>query len=51
MEPNQIKRIVEAALLAAAQPLSLAQLSALFGENEAVSHEELARALEELGAD
>ena len=51
METNQIKRIVEAALLAAAQPLSLAQLSALFGENEAVSHEELARALEELGAD
>ena len=51
METNQIKRIVEAALLAAAQPLSLAQLSALFGENEAVSHEELARALEELGTD
>jgi len=51
METNQIKRIVEAALLAAAQPLSLAQLSALFGDNEAVSHEELARALEELGAD
>ena len=51
MEIQQIKRIVEAALLAAAQPLSLAQLSALFGENEAVSHEELARTLEELGAD
>jgi segregation and condensation protein B len=51
IEFPQIKRIVEAALLAAAQPLSLAQLSALFGENEAVSHEELARALEELGAD
>ncbi|MBU6198057.1 MAG: SMC-Scp complex subunit ScpB [Xanthomonadaceae bacterium] len=51
MEIRQIKRIVEAALLAAAQPLSPAQLSALFGENEAVSHEELARALEELGAD
>ncbi|MBS0488191.1 MAG: SMC-Scp complex subunit ScpB [Proteobacteria bacterium] len=51
MEFPQVKRIVEAALLAAAQPLSLAQLSALFGENEAVSHEELARALEVLGAD
>ncbi|MBS0439885.1 MAG: SMC-Scp complex subunit ScpB [Proteobacteria bacterium] len=51
MEIKELKRIVEAALLAAAQPLSLAQLSALFGENEAVSHEELARALEELGAD
>lgn len=51
MEIKELKRIVEAALLAAAQPLSLAQLSALFGENEAVSHEELARALEELGTD
>ena len=51
IEFPQVKRIVEAALLAAAQPLSLAQLSALFGENEAVSHEELARALEVLGAD
>jgi segregation and condensation protein B len=51
IEFPQIKCIVEAALLAAAQPLSLAQLSALFGENEAVSHEELARALEELGTD
>lgn len=51
METNQIKRIVEAALLAAAQPLSLTQLSALFSENEAVSHEVLARALEELAAD
>ena len=51
MEIKELKRIVEAALLTAAQPLSLAQLSALFGENEAVSHEELARALEELGAD
>lgn len=51
IELPQLKRIVEAALLAAAQPLSLPQLSALFGENEAVSHEELARALEELGAD
>ncbi|HMM57893.1 MAG: SMC-Scp complex subunit ScpB [Xanthomonadales bacterium PRO7] len=51
MERNQIKRIAEAALLAAAQPLSLAQLSALFGENEAVSHEELARALAELRDD
>ncbi len=51
MEPQQLKRIVEAALLAAAQPLSLAQLSALFGEHETPSHEELARALEELARD
>src|SRR5436305_14221871 len=47
----QLKRIVEAALLAAAQPLSLPQLSALFGEQESPSHEDLARALEELGHD
>ncbi|MBS0557215.1 MAG: SMC-Scp complex subunit ScpB [Proteobacteria bacterium] len=51
METNQLKQIIEAALLAAAQPLSLTQLSALFGENEAASHEDIARALEELAAD
>ena len=49
MEQNQIKRILEAALLASAQPLSVPQLAALFGENEAVTHEELARALEAHG--
>jgi len=48
MDIQQIKRIVEAALLAAGQPLSLAQLSALFAEHEAPSHEDLARAIEEL---
>jgi segregation and condensation protein B len=47
----QLRRIVEAALLAAAQPLSLPQLSALFGENEAPTHEEIARAIEELAQD
>ena len=47
-DSSQLKRIVEAALLAAAQPLSLPQLSALFGENEAPTHEEIARAIEEL---
>ena len=51
MDFAQLKRIIEAALLAAAQPLSLAQLSALFLENETPSHEELSRALEELGND
>jgi segregation and condensation protein B len=51
MEPSQIKRIVEAALLASAQPLSVPQLMALFVEAETPSHEELARALEELGND
>ena len=48
IEFPQLKRIVEAAVLAAAQPLSLAQLSALFGETETPSHDDLARALAEL---
>jgi segregation and condensation protein B len=50
-DSTQLRRIVEAALLAAAQPLSLPQLSALFGENEAPTHEEIARAIEELTQD
>jgi segregation and condensation protein B len=49
MELQQLKRILEAALLAAAQPLSLPQLSALFVEPEVPTHEDLARALEQLG--
>jgi len=49
IEFAQLKRIVEASLLAAAQPLSLAQLSALFGETETPNHDDLARALAELG--
>jgi segregation and condensation protein B len=48
MELSQIKRIVEAALLASAQPLSLPQLAALFTESEAPTHEDLARSLEQL---
>jgi segregation and condensation protein B len=51
IEFAQLKRIVEAALLAAAQPLSLPQLSALFTEMETPSHDDLARALDELGRD
>jgi segregation and condensation protein B len=51
MELSQIKRIVEAALLASAQPLSLPQLAALFGDGEAPSHEDLARSLEQLAED
>ncbi len=46
-----LKRIVEAALLAAGQPLSIAQLAALFGEHEPVGHDELARVLAELQQD
>src|SRR5215831_12138300 len=51
IEFPQLKRIVEASLLAAAQPLSLPQLSALFGETETPNHDDLARALEELSND
>ena len=36
MDPDLIKRIVEAALLAAPQPQTLAQLAALFPEAVAV---------------
>jgi len=51
MEPQLLKRIIEAALLASAQPLSLPQLSGLFDEFEMPSHEDLAKAVEELKAD
>ncbi len=51
MEIHQLKRILEAAMLAAAQPLSLPQLSALFVEPEVPSHEDLARALEQLAVE
>jgi segregation and condensation protein B len=50
-EISAIKRIFEAALLGAGQPLTLAQLAALFDETEAPTHEEIARALEELRDD
>jgi len=48
---TQLKRIFEAALLGAGQPLTLAQLAALFDELDAPTHEEIARALEELRTD
>ena len=51
MEIQQLKRILEAALLAAAQPLSLPQLSALFVEPEVPGHEDLARAIEQLAGE
>ncbi len=51
IEPETLKRIVEAALLAAGNPLSTAQLLALFGEQEQPSHDDIARALAELQAD
>jgi segregation and condensation protein B len=51
MELDQLKRIIEAALLASSQPLTLPQLSALFDEFAMPSHEELARAIERLRED
>ncbi len=48
---DPLKRILEAVLLAAAQPLSLSQLSAVFEEQEAPSREDLSRALEQLSED
>jgi len=51
MEPTQIKRIVEAALLAASHPLTLPQLSALFDEFEMPPPETLAKAIESLQED
>jgi len=50
-EPETLKRIVEAALLAASSPLSIVQLAALFPEGEAPSHDALARTIESLQAD
>jgi segregation and condensation protein B len=51
MEIASLKRIVEAALLASSQPLTIPQLAALFAESDALTHEDLARALEALAAD
>jgi len=51
MDIAQIKRIVEAALFAAGQPLSLVQLHALFADNEAIGSDAVAQAVTELGTD
>jgi len=45
MDFDLLKRILEAALLAAPQPLTVAQLTDLFGEGEAPSADEIRRAL------
>jgi segregation and condensation protein B len=50
-ESDQLKPILEAVLLAATQPLSMAQLAAVFDEADMPSHEDIARALERLAAD
>lgn len=51
MDPQLLKRVIEAILLAAAQPLSLAQLAALFTEEENVDNEQLLSALAALAED
>lgn len=49
MEAERLTTIVEAALLAAQQPLSLPMLAALFQEADGVSQDDLARAIANLG--
>jgi segregation and condensation protein B len=51
IELAQLKRITEAALLAAGQPLTVAQILALFAEEEMPSHDQIAQALDELRQD
>ena len=48
MEQEKLNNIVEAALFAAQQPLTLPMLAALFHEEDGVAHEDLARAVESL---
>ncbi|TXK59671.1 SMC-Scp complex subunit ScpB [Alkalisalibacterium limincola] len=51
MDMPLLKRIVEAALLAASQPMGTKQLAELFPEGEAPSHQILQQALESLAGD
>jgi segregation and condensation protein B len=51
MPISALKPIIEAAILAAGQPLTVAQLSELFDESERPSHTEVAQVLESLAAD
>lgn len=51
MDPLLLKRVIEAVLMAAAQPLSLSQLAALFTEEENVDNEQLLAALQALAED
>jgi segregation and condensation protein B len=51
MEPLKIKQVIEVALLGAGRPLSLDQLSGLFGKRGAPSRQELRDALAALEAD
>lgn len=49
MNLQQLKKILEAALFASTQPLTLDRLAALFAEDKAPSRDELRAALQELG--
>lgn len=51
MEKNEIKHVIEAALLAAGRPLTLDQLRGLFGEESPPERTELRAALDELQQD
>ena len=51
MQIEQLKPIIEAALLASSQPMTVHQLGDLFNEADEVAHEQIARALEALAAD
>ncbi|HEY4093605.1 MAG TPA: SMC-Scp complex subunit ScpB [Luteibacter sp.] len=51
MQPEQLKPIVEAALMASTQPMTIVQLKAIFGEEEEVGTDELKQALDLLAAD
>jgi segregation and condensation protein B len=50
-ESTHLKPIIEAALLAAGQPLTIAQLAELFDDGARPTHTELAQVLEQLAAD
>lgn len=51
MQIEQLKPIIEAALLASTQPMTVHQLGDLFNEADDVGHEQIAKALEALAGD
>jgi segregation and condensation protein B len=51
MQSEQLKPIIEAALLASSQPMTIPQLLELFGEEDEVGREAVAKALESLAED
>lgn len=51
IEPELLRKIVEAALMAAGKPLSIAQLQLLFDEDEKPSKEEFSAAFEDIQTD